>query len=372
MSGTLQVMANTEIAVTRDRSLAPLTTLELGGPAEYFIDITEPGELGEAITWAADSGVKVTILGGGSNVVVADEGVKGLVVRLSNRGIEVERSGEHMDLRVAAGEPWDGVVEQCVAEGWGGLECLSGIPGYAGATPIQNVGAYGQEVAQTLVGVRALNLSTQEITEFSRDECGFGYRTSVFRTDPGRFALISLHFRLLIGGTPAVRYSELQKLLGRRTARPTLLEVREAVLELRRSKSMVIETGDPNRRSVGSFFVNPVLIASDLNALVERAVNAGALKEPDQIPRHEFDDGRFKVPAAWLIERAGFGRGFQRGAVGISSRHALALVHHGSGTCSELIELATEIQDRVRALFGVELRPEPVFLGFGSPTPMRT
>ncbi|MCP4896327.1 MAG: UDP-N-acetylmuramate dehydrogenase [bacterium] len=360
---------NAELALFEQRPLAPLTTLELGGAAEFYLEANTNDELEDAVAWARSEGHPVTILGGGSNVVVADTGVSGLVMHMATRGFEVHRDGDSVDLTVAAGEPWDEVVERCVDENWAGIECLSGIPGLAGATPIQNVGAYGQEVAQTIVGVRALNLRTQEIVELSREDCGFGYRSSVFRERPGRFALVSVCFRLCAGGTPILNYRELKSRVGEGAS---LLEVREAVLDLRRSKSMVIDSEDPNRRSVGSFFTNPILIPDDVKRLKERALALGCIDTPSDVPVHDLDDGRCKVSAAWLIEKTGVARGLRNGAVGVSSHHALALVHHGNGSTQELIALAREIRNRVRERFAVILKPEPVFLGFQNPNPLST
>ncbi len=307
------------------------------------------------------------LLGGGSNVVVADAGVDGLVVRMALRGLSRSVAGGGARWTVAAGEPWDPVVERSVTAGLAGLECLSGIPGTAGATPIQNVGAYGQEVSEVVAGVRVLERESLEVRELAPAECAFAYRDSLFRRQPERFAVLAVAFRLAPGGPPGLRYPELQRAVADSGAGVTLATVRRVVLALRRAKSMVLEAGDENRRSVGSFFVNPVLGEAEAGAVAARALAAGLVDDPSQVPRFEVGGGRVKLPAGWLIERAGLPRGTRRGPVGLSSRHALALVHHGGGTTSDLVALAREVRDRVAERFGVTLRPEPVFLGFHRP-----
>jgi len=271
---------------------------------------------------------------------------------------------------VAAGEPWDEIVELTVAEDLAGLECLSGIPGWAGATPIQNVGAYGQEVADTIAGVRVLDLKTLVVQDIEAKDCGFSYRSSVFRRDPGRLLVLAVTFRLRPGGRPIVHYRELAQSLQAEEATPSLRNVRAAVLELRRSKSMVVESADPNRRSAGSFFLNPVLDVDSVENLQERARARGVLAKGEKLPGFDDGEGRIKMSAAWLVERAGFARGTRRGCVGLSSRHALALVHHGGGTAAGLVALASEIRTEVHKQFGVMLEPEPFFLGFAEADPL--
>lgn len=350
-------------------SLASLTTLELGGPARWFVEVRDEAGLREAMAWAASHKAELRILGGGSNVVVADAGVDAVVVRLGLTGVHVERRGGEVLVTVAAGESWDAFVAGCVEEGWQGVECLSGIPGTAGGTPIQNVGAYGQEVAETIQAVRVLDPTDGSIRRFSPAECGFSYRASAFRRAAGRLAVLDVTFALRPGGRPAVRYGELARTLAVRGVPPSVAAVREAVLELRRGKSMLVDRNDPASRSVGSFFVNPVVEPSDGERLVTAAVAAGVAASPEDVPLYPAPGGRFKVAAAWLIERAGFPRGTRRGGVGVSPRHALALVHLGGGTTAELVALAREIRSAVRARFGVELQPEPVFWGFASADP---
>ncbi|HUP43675.1 MAG TPA: UDP-N-acetylmuramate dehydrogenase [Thermoanaerobaculia bacterium] len=376
-------------------ALAPLTTLGLGGRARYFLEAPDGATLAAALGWARDEGLPAVLLAGGSNVVVADAGVDGLVVRMAQRGVRRDRAREAAEAggdraaaesgsggaaaelwTVAAGEPWDPLVERAVAAGLAGIECLSGIPGTAGATPIQNVGAYGQEVSQVIESVRVLDRSSLAERELAPEECAFGYRDSRFRHRPERHAVLAVTFRLAPGGAAATRYPELARAVAATGEPPTLAAVRRTVLALRRAKSMVIEPGDDNRRSVGSFFVNPVLPAAEAEAVVARALAAGAARDPTEVPRFAAGAGpagpagQVKLSAGWLIERAGFPKGTRRGAVGISSRHALALVHHGGGTTADLLALAREVRRAVRDRFGVTLRPEPVFLGFGEADPL--
>jgi UDP-N-acetylmuramate dehydrogenase len=357
------------LRIRRNVSLAPLTTLELGGTAYGFAEVDSVGEAREAIRWAGQHDQPLAILGGGSNVVVADEGFAGLALRGVMRGVELEGDGETVRVTAFAGEPWDELVETTVAEGLAGLECLSGIPGWVGATPIQNIGAYGQDVASVIENVRVLDLTSLEQRTLGTEACGFGYRTSTFREFPGRYLVLAVTFALKRGGQPKIEYRELRRALGIGRAAPSLSEVRGTVLELRRSKSMVIEEGDPNRRSVGSFFVNPVVDSQTLASLDERA---RAISAADGVPTFPADGRGFKVPAAWLIELAGFTKGLRRGAFGISSAHALALVHHGGGTSEELVALARDIREGVRRRFDIELQPEPVFLGFPTANPLIT
>jgi UDP-N-acetylmuramate dehydrogenase len=346
--------------------LAPLTTLELGGAARWFFEARTRPELVQALRWAAEQNLVVAVLGGGSNLVGADGGFPGLVVRVALRGLVAQAGGGRIRLSVAAGEPWDWVVKRSVAEDLAGLECLSGIPGTAGATPIQNVGAYGQEVSEVVEEVRVLDRATLCEATLGPVECGFGYRTSLFRSEPDRFVVLAVTFRLRPGGPPTLRYEELQRAVRQRGPCVDLGRVREAVLALRRSKSMVIDPDDPNRRSAGSFFTNPVVSPEEADQVARRSLELG-VGEPGRFPA---GGGRVKLSAAWLIEHAGFSRGLRRGAVGLSSRHTLALVHHGDGSTDELLKLAREIRAGVEARFGVRLTPEPVFLGFPPGDPL--
>ncbi len=337
--------------------LAPFTTLELGGPARHFVEAADEGAIIEALRWADSRQLPVTILGGGSNLVVSDAGFDGLVVRIATRGLRFETSGAEVTVTAAAGEPWDGLVAESVGRGLGGVECLSGIPGLVGATPIQNVGAYGQEVAETIRAVRVLERGSWQTRALSPQECGFGYRDSAFKREPGRFVVLAVTFALRPGGAPALRYRELGEALAAHPS-PTLADARAAVLALRAKKSMLVIPGDPNRRSAGSFFMNPILDARQADEVAGRAGDDGA-----GMPRWPASDGRVKLSAGWLIERAGVARGLRRGPVGVSSAHALALVHHGGGTTAALMALARELQESVRIRFGVTLVPEPNFVG---------
>jgi UDP-N-acetylmuramate dehydrogenase len=360
----------TATLVVRDAvPLAPLTTLELGGPARHFVEATDDGAIADALSWADGRRLPVLILGGGSNVVIADRGWDGLVVRIATRGRRFDAAGGEVTLTAAAGEPWDDVVADTVARGLAGLECLSGIPGLVGATPIQNVGAYGQEVADTIRSVKVLDRASKRVIDLAPDACAFGYRDSAFKHAPDRHVVLAVTFGLRPGGAPAVRYRELADALAG-TARPTLAEVRATVLALRRKKSMVIVDGDPNRRSVGSFFMNPIVPAAQADAVAARAVALGAIVRPDEMPRWPAN-GAVKLSAGWLIERAGIRKGHRRGAVGVSSAHALALVHHGGGSTADLLALAQEVGDAVHAQFAMTLMPEPAMIGVEWPRPQR-
>jgi UDP-N-acetylmuramate dehydrogenase len=343
--------------------LSDYTTLRLGGPARRFVRAGTEEDLVQAVR-AADSGGEPTlILGGGSNLVVADEGFDGTVIQVATKG--VEPGGGPGLVTVAAGEDWDAVVAWTVAAGLAGLECLSGIPGLAGATPIQNVGAYGQEVAKTITSVRTYDRVTGQISIIPNERCGFGYRTSVFkRDDARRHVVLSVTFRLAAQPVSApVRYAELAAALGTEIGDQVAgTRVRSAVMDLRRGKGMVIDAADPDTRSAGSFFVNPVLDGAALAGVEAAAwVRCGA---GTRVPRFAAGDGLVKVPAAWLIERSGFGKGYSPGdGARISSKHTLALVTCGSATTAGLLTLAREIRDGVHDAFGVSLTPEPVLVG---------
>jgi UDP-N-acetylmuramate dehydrogenase len=347
--------------------LADFTTVRLGGPARAFARAETEDELIDAVRSADAAGERVLILGGGSNLVVADEGFDGTVIQVATRGVRrggrASRGQGPGELTVAAGEEWDGVVARSVAEGLAGLECLSGIPGLTGATPMQNVGAYGQEVSDTIIRVRVWDRDAAEVLELPAAECGFGYRTSRFRGS-ARFVVLSVTFALAGQARSApVRYAELAAALGVSPGdQVDGAEARAAVIELRQRKGMVIDPGDPDTRSAGSFFLNPVLDAATL-AGVETAARDRC--GPDvRVPRFEAGNGQVKVPAAWLIERAGFTRGYNPGdGARISSKHTLALVNAGSASTAALLALAREIRDGVHATFGVTLSPEPILIG---------
>ena len=351
--------------------LAPQTTLGLGGPARFFAEIDELADLLPALQWAEERRLAVFVLGGGSNLVVADEGFPGLVLRLRTRGMAWseeggEEGGGEARVEIQAGQPWDDVVAEAVRRNGAGIECLSGIPGSTGAAPVQNIGAYGQEVADVLRGVRVLDRHNLEMRDLDREACAFSYRTSLFKREPDRFVILSVTLGLVQGGSPCLRYAELAAALGGNTT-PGLDQVRETVLALRRKKSMVIDDADENRRSAGSFFTNPIVTRQAAEEIAWRAAEAGLVAKPADVPRFTLDDGRVKLAAGWLIERAGLAKGFRMGPVGISSRHALALVHHGGGATADLLRLAMHVRAVVRKRFGVTLTPEPVFLGLAWP-----
>jgi len=341
--------------------LADFTTVRLGGPARAFVRAETEDELTDAVRKADAAGERVLILGGGSNLVVADEGFDGTVIQVATRG--VVRDGAPGELTVAAGEEWDGVVARTVAAGLAGLECLSGIPGLTGATPMQNVGAYGQEVSDTITRVRVWDRDAARVLELPAAECGFGYRTSRFRGSP-RYVVLSVTFALAVQARSApVRYAELAAALGVAPGdQVDAAEARAAVIELRQRKGMVVDPADPDTRSAGSFFLNPVLDATafaGVEAAARTRCGAGT-----RVPRYDAGDGLVKVPAAWLIERSGFTKGYHPGdGARISAKHTLALVNAGAASTAALLALAREIRDGVHAAFGVTLTPEPILVG---------
>jgi UDP-N-acetylmuramate dehydrogenase len=343
------------VEVQRGVRLAGHTTLGVGGPAWAYAETADPARAAALAEWAAGAGRPVLVLGGGSNLLVADKGFHGLALRF--RGSEVT-FGPEGAVRVEAGLAWDSLVAAAVDRGLAGLEALSGIPGDAGAAPIQNIGAYGQEVAEVLEAVEALELATGAPVVLGKEACGFGYRHSAFKGEArGRYLVTALRLRLDPGAAPRLRYPELSQAVG---PAPSLAEVRAAVLRIRASKSMVLDPADPNRRSAGSFFMNPVVSADLATEVADRAAALG-LGAP---PRYPAADAQVKLSAAWLIERAGFGRGYGEGPAGLSTRHCLALVNRGGATAHDLLTLAREVRAGVQRAFGVTLRPEPVFVGF--------
>lgn len=340
-----------------DVSLASYTTLGLGGPARRFVRVESLENLQEALGSAEARG-PVLFLAGGSNLVISDAGFDGLTIQLALRGIVELGPGR---IAVEAGEPWESVVEYAVLRGWAGIECLSGIPGCTGSTPIQNVGAYGQEVAQVITQVDALDLERGKPVQLTASECEFAYRSSRFKRERGRWLVTRVHFQLRPQGKPSVAYRELRNALEGQNL--DLITVRDSVLALRRSKSMVFDPTDPDARSVGSFFTNPIVDASTAARVVAHAVEAGVVAEASEVPSYATAEGRTKFPAAWLIERSGTSKGMRRGNVAVSSKHTLALVHLGGGSTAELVGLAREIQGRVRDEFDILLEPEPTLVG---------
>lgn len=341
--------------------LAAYTTLGLGGAARYFVECANEDEIHAALGYARERALPVYVLGGGSNVVFLDAGFPGLVLRVTIGGLEF-RDGSAPEIEAGAGVDWDTLVRGTVERGWTGVECLSGIPGTIGGTPIQNVGAYGQEIADTLVRVTCLDRTTLTRRTFSAAECGFGYRDSRFkRDDRGRYIVLNITMRLARDRRPTLRYPELQTAVARVAALDTappgqgVAIVRDAVLALRRGKSMVLDPLDPNTRSAGSFFMNPVLSRAEFAGLEARW---RTLQRAGSIPTYPAPNGAVKVPAAWLVEQAGFPKGYRRGGAGVSTRHALALVNLG-GTSAELLALADAIVGGVHERFGIRLAYEP-------------
>jgi len=337
--------------------LAPLTTFQVGGPARYFIEAHTESDVRDAVDFSRSRKLELFILGGGSNLVVADTGFPGVVMKMAVKGIDESDAGTHRLFQSGAGEDWDGLVAHAVERNCGGVECLSGIPGTVGATPVQNVGAYGQDVADTITEVYALDLESGEVNEFSTEACGFAYRTSIFNTIArGRFVILGVRFSLPKNAAPKIEYRDLKNHFAGKGA-PTLAEVRQAVREIRRSKAMLIVEGDEDSRSAGSFFKNPIVSHAKFTE-ISQLTGSG---EPPHFPA---SDGNVKIPAAWLVEQSGFPKGTKRGRVGISRRHALAIVNRGDATAADIVALKDEIQLAVAGKFGIELQPEPVFVGF--------
>jgi UDP-N-acetylmuramate dehydrogenase len=340
-------------------SLAPLTTMRVGGPARYFVEAMTTDEVREAARYAETHNLPLFVMGGGSNLIVSDRGWPGLVLKVGIRGINHRHGRGTAYFDAGAGEEWDDFVAATVQHNCAGIECLRGIPGSVGGTPVQNVGAYGQEVAETIDSLVALDLKSGKEQEFEKEDCGFAYRTSVFNTSQhGRYVLLRVSFALQHSGDPRLAYADLRKYFANRNGTPSLAQVREAVREIRASKSMLITPGDEDARSAGSFFKNPVLSAEEFEELKRRAA-ARSL----EIPSYPALDARHKVSAAWLVEQSGFSKGYARGAVGISRKHALAIVNRGQATAAEIVAFKDEIQERVREMWGVSLEPEPVFVG---------
>ncbi len=337
-------------------ALAPLTTLGIGGPARWFVEAASEAEIAEACAWARERGVPLFVLGGGSNVLVADAGFDGLALHIALPGVKLE--GEL--LRAAAGTRWDDCVDQALAANCAGLECLAGIPGTVGGTPVQNVGAYGQEVSTVIERVRAFDRVEQQFVEFAKAECGFAYRKSRFNTtDRGRYVVTHVDYRLRPDGAPTLTYAELKAHFSGREKTPTLVEVAEAVRSIRRSKSMLLVEGVSDCRSAGSFFKNPSVAPEVAERVRKIAADSG-------VPLRTFpaEAGRVKIPAAWLIEQAGFRKGYAIGAAGISTRHTLALVNRGGATAAEILALAEKIANAVHAKFDIRLEMEPEMVGF--------
>ena len=356
-----EMLARSTPMTIRERvALAPLTTLQVGGEARYFAEARSEDDVAAAVEYAKTHNLPLFVLGGGSNLVIADSGFPGLVLRIAIGGLEGEISGNTVVFKVGAGYEWDAFVAHAVAQGCAGVECLSGIPGSVGGTPVQNVGAYGQDVAETIESVQAFDLADNRVVILSRSACGFQYRSSIFNGQKrGRHVILRVQYRLHRGGAPTLKYADLQRHFGGSKTLPTLSDVREAVLTIRRAKGMLLVPGDSDSRSAGSFFKNPVLTADQFGRLRTQAVAKGL-----EIPHYPALDAAHKVSAAWLVEHSGCGKGFRLGAAGISSKHALAIINIGDARASDIVRLKETIQQRVLSEWGIALEPEPVFVGF--------
>jgi UDP-N-acetylmuramate dehydrogenase len=343
--------------------LASLTTIKVGGSARYFVAARNVTEVQEAVAWARTRDLPLFVLGGGSNLVVADSGWPGLALQIALQGID-RRNGQDEHGKVlfeaGAGESWDRLVSNAIRARCAGVECLSGIPGSVGGTPVQNVGAYGQEVSETIAAVQVVDLKDGQVRELCPEACEFSYRSSIFNTSArGRFVILRVTYALTPDGAPLISYADLKRHFEGRETQPDLAETREAVRHIRALKGMLLVPGDPDCQSAGSFFKNPVLSQAQHEDLKRRAAARGLT-----LPSYPALESRKKVSAAWLVERSGFAKGFGSGRVGISSKHALAIVNRGGATAADVLALKDQIQHRVEEIWGVRLEPEPVLVGF--------
>ncbi len=353
----------TLIQIQEKVSLAPLTTLKIGGEARFFARAESEEQILAGLEFARQRALPVFILGGGSNVLIADDGFDGLVLQMALVGISFEESR----VTAAGGEGWDDLVRVCVEKNLAGVECLSGIPGFVGATPIQNVGAYGQDVSETITAVRVYDRETGRFETMSNADCGFSYRSSIFNsTQKGRYIVTAVTYDLTPNGEPSIRYADLKKYFEGKNETPSLSDVRKAVIEIRAKKSMVISPDDPNSQSAGSFFKNPVVSLEKFDEIQEAAKALGLISEGKGVPFFAAGDGEVKIPAAWLIEKSGFQKGHIFGNVGLSENHTLAIINRGNAKAGEVLGLMNTIQTAVRENFDVELKPEPVFIGFNN------
>jgi len=356
-------MSKRGLDIEADLQLSRFTTFQVGGPARHYVRATTRQTVIDSVDWANEHDLPLLVIGGGSNLLVADHGFPGLVLHIDMQGTEQDTDHSAVLLTAAAGENWHELVTRIVAQDLAGVECLIGIPGQVGATPIQNVGAYGQEIKDTLYRVEALDLQTGRVCSFTNAECNFSYRKSRFKgEDQGRYIILSVTLRLIPGGEPKLFHDELERhLKAREFDPPKVADVCATVLDLRKRKSMILHEEDPNTRSVGSFFVNPILDKEPFALLLE-AIKP-YMAEGERIPNYPTLDGKIKVSAAWLIEHAGYARGYVHGNVGLSTRHALALINRGGATAHDVISFAREIRNRVRERFDITLVPEPTLVG---------
>ncbi len=346
--------------ITENVPLAPLTTLKVGGPARYFIEAQTIAEVSQAVEFSRSRSLPLFVLGGGSNLLISDQGWPGLVLKIGITGINHRHGHEEVVFEAGAGEDWDKFVGLAVAHSCAGIECLSGIPGSCGGSPVQNIGAYGQEVATSIESVLALDLKDGRVHELCNQACGFSYRTSIFNSsERGRYIILQVDYALKHGGEAYIAYADLKKYFAGWSEKPTLAGTRDAVRKIRAGKGMLITAGDDDCRSAGSFFKNPILSAAQYERLMARAA-AKNLK----IPSYPALDAQRKVSAAWLVEHSGFSRGYGNGPVGISRKHALAIVNRGNATAADVLALKETIQQRVEEIWGIVLEPEPVFVGF--------
>lgn len=338
--------------------LAELTTMGVGGRPKKFLEVVSDDEARDAVRLAKENRMPLYPLGGGSNVVVSDEGVEGIVMKLAMTGIELTHQGDQVFVTAAAGENWHDFAAQMTAEGFAGIECLGGIPGSVGATPIQNVGAYGQEVSQTITSVRVLDRQTFEVSRIPAQDCGFVYRGSVFKSAAkDRYVVLAVTYRLTRNTPPTVRYGELSSALEKGSADPDIQEVFRTVLALRKNKSMVLDPEDENHRSCGSFFVN-AQVPRDIVSHIERVAGEAP-------PQYSGEGGLIKIPSAWLIERAGLFKGTRQKYVGLSTKHTLSVVAHEGALARDVVAFARHVRTVVEERFSVRLIPEPHFWGFG-------
>ena len=348
--------------VLENISLGPLTTFGVGGAARFFVEAKSRADVQEAVAFANARHLPLFILGGGSNLVVSDSGWHGLVLKIGILGIErlPGLSSGKVLFTSGAGESWDSLVSIAVQAHCAGIECLSGIPGSVGGTPVQNVGAYGQEVSETIQSVEAFDLEDNHVRELCPEACGFGYRSSIFNsTERGRFVILRVTYALVPEGEPHIEYTDLKRYFEGRASAPTLSETRQAVREIRARKGMLIVDGDPDSRSAGSFFKNPVVSVEQ-----HRDLEAKARAKGLTLPSFAALESRKKISAAWLVEHSGFQRGFTLGRVGISSKHTLAIVNRGGASAAEILALKNLVQQRVDETWRIELEPEPVMVGF--------
>lgn len=355
--------SSSTLSIRENVSLAPFTTMGVGGSARFLSAVKREDQLPEALDFAQAQGCPVFILGSGSNIVVSDSGFAGLVIKIELTGVQ-SFDGETI-VTAAAGEEWDKLVQYCISRNLAGVECLSGIPGTVGAASVQNIGAYGEEISEVALSIRVLDRETQEILELSASECRFAYRSSIFNTTHNDgYIILKVTLGLRLDGDPRIHYRDLQLHFGDHAKAPSLRQVRDAVLQIRESKGMVLQPDDADTKSVGSFFKNPILSPAAAAELENKARAGGFLAASEKIPSFSAAQDKEKVPAAWLIEHAGFHKGFVQGNAGISNKHALALINRGGASAQDIYDLMRLIQDRVHLLFNVELQPEPVFLGF--------